>query len=81
MSATNGNTGVLSEHTRKEIDHWVTRFEVGTEHTRRMGFDPIGRDVDRPDQQPVRRRHVAVASNRKPRSTLTRNRVARSTPR
>ena len=33
MSATNGNTGVLSEHTRKEIDHWVTRFPEGRQRS------------------------------------------------
>jgi NADH-quinone oxidoreductase subunit E len=33
MSASNTTTGVLSEHTRKEIDHWVARFPAGRQRS------------------------------------------------
>ena len=33
MSAADANAGVLSEHTRKEIDHWVARFPAGRQRS------------------------------------------------
>jgi NADH-quinone oxidoreductase subunit E len=33
MSAVDSNAGVLSEHTRKEIDHWVARFPAGRQRS------------------------------------------------
>jgi NADH-quinone oxidoreductase subunit E len=37
MSAANNNTGVLSEHTRQEIDHWVARFPAGRQRSAVIG--------------------------------------------
>jgi len=33
MGAVDSNSGVLSEHTRREIDHWVARFPAGRQRS------------------------------------------------
>jgi NADH-quinone oxidoreductase subunit E len=33
MSAADSNSGVLSEHTLREIDHWVARFPAGRQRS------------------------------------------------